>query len=74
MPDGSIAAVAFNRGKVNATIAITWQMIGLEHGASAKVRDLWAHQDMGGHTGSYSCEEIGPHDVCALRIMSVQKP
>jgi hypothetical protein len=68
LADGSVGVVAFNRGATAASVNVTWPMIGLADGVAAGVRDLWAHAERGRHAGSYVCESIAAHDVCALKI------
>ena len=70
MPDGSVGAVAFNRGSAPAAINVTWGMLGLASGARAAVRDLWARTDNGTHRGAFRCE-LGRHSACALRVAAV---
>jgi hypothetical protein len=38
--------------------------------SSAKVRDLWAHKDLGVHDNSFSAM-VESHDVVALRLTPV---
>ena len=73
MPDKSFSVVAFNRHTEPATVEINFpKMLGLSNTTDAAVRDLWQHTDKGTYSGSYSCVEIAPHDVCALRITPVK--
>lgn len=65
--DGTQVVVLFNRqdsGSVNITAS--WNTIGLGS-ASASVRDLWKHQDLGKFPTSYS-SVVGPHSVVALKV------
>ena len=68
LADGSVGVVVFNRGSAPASVEVTWSMLGLPAAAVGAVRDLWAHADLGDHTGSYTCAVVAPHDVCALRV------
>ena len=68
LADGSVAVVAFNRGDKAVSMNVTWSMIGLADTEVASVRDLWAHAEMGKHSGAYVCESIPARDVCSLKI------
>eukprot|EP01052_Picozoa_sp_SAG31_P004238 SAG31_NODE_174_length_21353_cov_23.387974_8_plen_293_part_00 len=69
MPDGSVGVIAFNRGSDTVVaFPIYWQTIGLNPRTVARVRDLWAKTNNGTHTGSFRCQYLQSHDVCALRI------
>jgi hypothetical protein len=72
LADGSVGVVVFNRGSVRASVEVTWPMIGLPAVTVGAVRDLWARVDRGNHVGSYTCDAVAPHDVCALRVTQVR--
>ncbi len=63
------AVALFNRGQGNASLTVNWSDIGIPVGA-ATVRDLWAHQDLGSFTGSYTASVVGAHSVMMLEIVS----
>ena len=63
---GQRAALLFNRGTGNQTIRVTWAQIWLAPGA-ATVRDLWARQDLGSFTDSYSAT-VPAHGVVMVKI------
>ena len=66
---GSQAVILFNRGDGDsAQLAVKWTDIGFPSDHSATVRDLWAHQDLGIFTGSFTSGEIGPRSVMMLNI------
>jgi alpha-galactosidase len=67
LADGSIGVVLFNRDSSAAKITANFADIGLSTSATAKVRDLWAHQDLGTFTGAYSAT-INSHASQTLRI------
>ena len=67
----SRAVALFNRGQGNASMTVQWSDLGIPAGA-ATVRDLWAHQDLGTFTGSYTANNVGAHSVVMLRIESSQ--
>lgn len=52
--DGSRAVGLFNKTKAAASITVNWTDLGLASDQRAKVRDLWAHKDLGEFTGSYT--------------------
>ena len=45
LADGSVAVMLFNKGKLAASISVTWEMLGLEQDSQYRVRDLWAHEN-----------------------------
>lgn len=66
---GSQAVVLFNRGDTGSEeITVKWSDIGFSSDRSAKVRDLWAHQDLGVFTNNYTSPKIDPHAVMMLNI------
>eukprot|EP00040_Diaphanoeca_grandis_P019806 m.104901 g.104901 ORF g.104901 m.104901 type:complete len:660 (+) comp27602_c1_seq1:1807-3786(+) len=66
---GGLGVVVFNRGEVATSLNVTWDMISLPPNCAATVRDLWQHADKGVFTSGYTCSNIGPHDVCVLKIV-----
>ena len=70
--DGSVAAVAFNRGRTPLHFTFTPSLLGLDGDeASAKtVRDLWKHADVGVLGSGYTAT-VGVHDVVAIRVGAV---
>jgi alpha-galactosidase len=59
---GRRAVLLFNRGAAPATIAVDWDRLGLPPNLPARVRDLWAHRDLGTRRGSLSAV-VAPHGV-----------
>lgn len=51
---GGRAALLWNRGERPATINLEWAMLDLPAHLQLQVRDLWRHQDLGPHVGSWS--------------------
>ena len=69
LQDGSQAVVLFNRNNNGSEpITVKWTDIGFHQDHSAIVRDLWARQDIGTFTGSYTSPNINPHEVIMLKI------
>ncbi len=70
---GSQAVVLLNRAdNGSAEITVNWSDIGFSVDHSAKVRDLWAHQDLGVFTGNYTSPKIDAHAVMMLKITPTQ--
>jgi alpha-galactosidase len=67
LADGSRAVILFNRSSAEAPISVAWDEIGYPAHLSAKIRDLWAHQDVGSFTGTYSAK-VPSHAVVMLKI------
>jgi alpha-galactosidase len=65
--DGSRAVILFNRGTSENEVSVSWETIGYPSHIPAKVRDLWAHKDVGSFTGSYSAK-VGSHSVVMVKI------
>lgn len=65
---GQFAVLFLNRAGVPANITVNWSDLGLVTGSSAAVRDLWAHQNLGGFTGSYASTNIPAHGSTMLTI------
>jgi len=63
------AVALFNRGGGSADITVQWSDIGLPAGA-ATARDLWAQQDLGSFSGSYTAQDVPSHGVVMLKIVS----
>ena len=72
LADGSVAAVIFNQSDEELDGYVRWRDVGLPPGP-ARVRDLWAHEDLGTHSDTGVYEErfqktVPPHDVVMLRL------
>ncbi|HWO31229.1 MAG TPA: glycoside hydrolase family 27 protein [Candidatus Acidoferrum sp.] len=65
LADGSIAVGLFNRGESTDPITLSFKEIGVQ--GSAKVRDLWQHQDLGSFSGSYT-EEVPRHGAVMIVV------
>ena len=62
---GAYAIGLFNRGSDPATIAVKWSDVKLS--GKLKVRDLWAHSDLGKIANEYSTQ-VPPHGVAMIRV------
>jgi alpha-galactosidase len=47
LADGSRAVILFNRGAEAKSISVDWTELGYPATLNARVRDLWAHKDLG---------------------------
>lgn len=67
LANGDVGVCVLNRAGTPQRVAVAWEQIGLQAGAACRVRDLWAHQDLGTFTDRTDTT-IPPHDVVAYRI------
>lgn len=67
LADGSRAVVLLNRSSEERSIKASWTELGYPEHASAAVRDLWAHKNLGKSTGSFSAN-VPSHGVVMVRI------
>jgi alpha-galactosidase len=61
------AVALFNRGAASASITVAWSALELPPGA-AKVRDLWAHKDLGTSNDSFTASSVPSHGVVMLKV------
>ncbi len=62
---GAYAVGLFNRGTDPANISVKWSDIKVT--GKPKVRDLWAHEDLGKKADGYSAQ-VAPHGVVMIRV------
>ena len=67
LADASVAVLLLNRGLAAANVCAGWADVGLNEFAYARVRDLFAHADVGPAVGQF-CADVPPHDVVMLRV------
>jgi alpha-galactosidase len=67
LQDGSRAIVLLNRSALAASIGFIWPRVWLDEAQPASVRDLWAHEDRGTHSGRFSAT-VPPHGAVMLRL------
>jgi alpha-galactosidase len=67
LTDGSQAVILFNRGQAPATVAVSWQELGLPFDAELKVRDLWGTKDLAPVKGTFSAT-VPSHDVVMVKV------
>jgi alpha-N-acetylgalactosaminidase len=69
--DGDDFALAlFNRGEEVANIVARFSTFTTV--STFRITDLYAHQDLGTFTGSYTAANVSPHDTVMLRLRPVQ--
>ena len=67
LADGSRAVALLNRTGGEAGITVAWADIGYPSHLAAKVRDLWAHRDLGEMTGTFQAT-VPSHGVVMVTI------
>ena len=65
LEDGSLAIGLFNRGEEATTVGVTWGELDLS--GTLHVRDLWAREDLGGHTGTLAAM-VAAHGARLFRL------
>ncbi len=65
LADGSDAVGLFNRGSSDLKITLDLRMNG--RNGTARLRDVWKHQDLGTMSGSYSTS-VAKHGVVMLKV------
>jgi alpha-galactosidase len=63
--DGGTAVGLFNRGANTAKVSARWDDIGVK--GLHKVRDLWAHKDLGEMAGEFSAD-VPSHGVVLVKV------
>lgn len=72
LSDGSKAVLLLNRASpTSEIITVTWSDLGWPANQTARVRDLWAHQDVGTFSDHYTSPSIEQHAVQMLRITPI---
>lgn len=66
LANGDVAFVAFNRSPGPLVANVTWEMLGKEAGVALRLRDVWAHEDLGTFVGAFS-GEVESHGVIMVR-------
>ena len=67
LADGGRAVALLNRTAAEANITVSWKDLGYPDHVPAKVRDLWAHKELGEKTGSFSAA-VPSHGVVMVRV------
>ncbi len=71
LQDGSKAVLLFNRASVPSPMTANWGRLGIRTPA-ARVRDLWAHKDLGVIQRRYTAV-VPSHGVVMLRVTPVEQ-
>jgi alpha-galactosidase len=64
---GARAVLLLNRGKDPVDFGFTWDQLGIPAKQRVKVRDLWAHRDVGTRARSFTAT-VQPHGVVMLKV------
>jgi alpha-galactosidase len=65
LKDGAYAVGLFNRGASSAKVTARWSDVGID--GSARVRDLWKHEDLGASAEVFS-SDVPSHGVTLVRV------
>src|SRR6266704_2721856 len=65
LSDGARAVVLFNRSTLQTVITASWRALGIR--GPARVRDLWAHADLGTFPGRFMAT-VPAHGVVMVRV------
>ena len=71
LANGDKAIVLFNanlEGRLAVNASVAWAELGWPAGASVRVRDLWANEDLGARVGGFSAASLQPRDIKFLRL------
>ena len=72
LADGTTAVLLLNKGRTEADITVTWEMIGLS--GKQPVRDLWGRKYLGKFKDSFTAKGLGEHGNMMLKIGKKGKP
>ncbi|MEX0653072.1 MAG: discoidin domain-containing protein [Phycisphaeraceae bacterium] len=72
LADGARAVLLVNTGESDQELSVSWSEAGLPEG-EAQVRDLWAHENLGGFTNRYAAQ-VPPHGCKFLKIVPGSEP
>ncbi|HEY2000423.1 alpha-galactosidase [Paraburkholderia sp.] len=68
---GRRAVALFNNTANAAPMSVTWQQLGLAVSSQARVRDVWAHEDLGRFAGAFTAQAVPAGGVVMLEIQGV---
>jgi alpha-galactosidase len=66
LSDGTTAVLLLNKGTNTTDVTVEWKQIGLS--GDQPVRDLWAREDLGVFSDSFTAKELGQHEHRVVRI------
>ncbi|WP_241995525.1 X2-like carbohydrate binding domain-containing protein [Kribbella antiqua] len=64
--DGTYTVALFNLGQADADMTVNWADLGLD--GAARVRDLWAHKDLGQFTSGYTAQNVPVHGTRLFKV------
>jgi alpha-galactosidase len=65
LENGDLAVALFNRSEAMVSVKAFWEILGMK--GKHKLRDLWAHEDLGSFRDYYS-RDVAAHGVVLLRV------
>lgn len=68
---GQFAVILLNKGTEPVDITANFKDCGLRENENAVIRDIWAHEDIGTFTGSYTAKQVGGHSVKFLILTPI---
>jgi len=68
MTDGTVSVALYNQHSGPNSYSVDFASLGWDAGTTAKVRDLWAHKDMGTFKGTYGPVAVASHATTMLRL------
>ena len=72
LADGTTAVLLLNKGRDQADITVTWDMLGFS--GKQPVRDIWECKDIGIFENCFTAKNLGEHGNMMLRIGTKGKP
>jgi len=67
LADGSWCVVLLQKTKSQREVSFGWEEVGLKLDQPAKVRDLWAHEDLGSFTNKFAIR-VNAHGCAMLKV------
>lgn len=65
----SMAVLLINNDDKAQDLSVTWKQLGVACADTAcTVRDLWAHKDLGSHSGGYTATQLASRDSAFLLV------
>lgn len=68
LTDGSVAVALYNPADAPAKGEFQFELLGWSKDATASVRDLWSHKDLGEVTGRFEVKSVEAHGTVVLRL------
>jgi alpha-galactosidase len=73
LADGSKAVVLLNAGDKPLSVGVRWSELDLPAGP-VRVRDLWAHKDLGHVEKGYTAKDLPPRGCAFVKVTAGDKP